>query len=80
MSEPSPAGSLLLPLGAALTLGLAPFQPMPHLVEKLLWLVQGQPFRPIDVFDLCMHGAPWVWLAVALARRLRAGSQPGSAS
>lgn len=80
MSASDRPGSLLLPLGAALTLGLAPFRPMPHVVEKLLWLVQGHPFRPVDVFDLLLHAAPWVWLAVALARRLRGSAQRGSAS
>ncbi|BAZ92665.1 hypothetical protein TspCOW1_24800 [Thiohalobacter sp. COW1] len=40
-----------------LTLGLAPFVPEPHLVEKLRMLFQGQLSRPIDIFDLVMHGA-----------------------
>jgi hypothetical protein len=69
---------LLWPLAAALTLGLAPIAPEPHLVEKLRWLATGHPFAPIDVFDVFMHGAPWVWLAVALVQVLRtpAGSAP----
>lgn len=58
----------------ALTLGLAPFQPEPHLVEKLRMLTQGTLRRPIDVFDLVMHGTPWVLLLVRLARQLRAAS------
>lgn len=40
----------------SLTLGLAPFQPMPHLFEKLSMLAAGNLNRPIDIFDLCMHG------------------------
>jgi hypothetical protein len=56
---------LLLPLAVSLTLGLAPFRPEPHVVEKLRWLVEGHPFRPVDGFDLFMHGAPWIWLIVA---------------
>lgn len=44
-------------LPAALLLGLAPFFPEPHLVEKLRWLATGHPFRPVDVFDLFLHGA-----------------------
>ena len=40
-----------------LTLGLAPFVPEPHLVEKLRMLFQGELSRPIDIFDLVMHGA-----------------------
>lgn len=64
--------SLTLPALASLTLGLAPFAPEPHLVEKLRWLATGHPFAPIDVFDVLMHGAPWVWLAWATVRALRA--------
>jgi hypothetical protein len=45
-------------LTAALLLGLAPFRPEPHLVEKLRMLIHGQLTRPLDVFDLCLHGAP----------------------
>ena len=41
----------------ALLLGLAPFFPEPHLVEKLRMLFQWELSRPIDIFDLLMHGA-----------------------
>jgi len=61
----------LLPLLLSLTLGLAPFFPKPHLVEKLQWLFAGHRFRPIDVFDLVLHASPWVWLVVALVRGKR---------
>lgn len=67
-------GNLLPPLVAALTLGLAPFVPQPHVIEKLRWLVTGHPLRPIDMFDLLLHGAPWLWLAGALVLRWRARS------
>ena len=40
-----------------LTLGLAPFQPLPHLVEKTMMLFDGELYRPIDVFDLLLHSA-----------------------
>ncbi|HHB92419.1 MAG TPA: RND transporter [Thioploca sp.] len=40
----------------SLTLGLAPFVPEPHLLEKLRMLFQGNLIRPIDIFDLIMHG------------------------
>jgi len=50
-----PDYSFLIP--AALLLGLAPFLPEPHLVEKVRWLFTGHPFRPIDIFDLFLHGA-----------------------
>ncbi len=52
---------------AALTLGLAPFVPEPHLWEKLKMLAAGELARPIDVFDLVLHGALWVLLAIKLA-------------
>ncbi|MCK6529736.1 RND transporter [Myxococcota bacterium] len=48
-----------IPLGplavGALLLGLAPFTPEPHLVEKARMLAQGTLRRPIDVFDLFFH-------------------------
>lgn len=57
---------LLSPLVASLTLGLAPFTPEPHLVGKLRWVAGGGVgMKPIDVFDLVLHGAPWLWLAAA---------------
>ena len=43
---------------AAILLGLAPFWPEPHLVEKLRMLVNGQLSRPLDIFDLLLHGTP----------------------
>lgn len=43
---------------AALLLGLAPFVPEPHLWEKLKMLAAGELARPIDIFDLLLHGAP----------------------
>ena len=43
---------------ACLTLGLAPFSP-PHIWEKLQMLTTGRLVRPIDWFDLVLHGAPW---------------------
>ena len=46
---------------ACLTLGLAPFAP-PHIWEKLQMLVKGQLVRPLDWFDLALHGTPWVLL------------------
>jgi len=47
------------------TLGLAPFWP-PHIVEKILMLVRGRLVRPIDWFDLLLHGTPWVLLVLKL--------------
>ena len=53
---------------AALTLGLAPFFPEPHIWEKLKMLAAGTLTRPIDIFDLALHAAPWILLIAKLAR------------
>ncbi len=47
---------------ACLTLGLAPFFPQPHIWEKLQMLSKGQLVKPLDWFDLVLHGTPWVLL------------------
>jgi hypothetical protein len=56
--------SLLIVL--CLTLGLAPFSPEPHLWEKLKMLALGELAQPIDVFDLLLHGTPWLLLMIKL--------------
>jgi hypothetical protein len=58
--------SLLLPV--ALLLALAPFAPEPHLWEKLKLLFAGALTRPIDIFDLVLHGGPLVLLVLKLIR------------
>lgn len=60
---------LSLLIVAALTLGLAPFAPEPHVWEKLKMLASGTLVRPIDIFDLLLHGTPWVLLVLKLARQ-----------
>lgn len=57
-----PSYSLLIPV--ALALGLAPFVPEPHLVEKTRMLLAGELSRPIDIFDLFFHSAPLALLLV----------------
>ena len=57
----------ILILGS-LTLGLAPFVPEPHLIEKIRMLLQGSLNRPIDIFDLFMHGALPVLLLLKIGR------------
>ena len=52
----------------ALTLGLAPFLPEPHLWEKLKLLAAGELLKPIDIFDLLLHGLPWLLLLVKVGR------------
>lgn len=48
----------------AVGMGLAPFYPMPHLLEKLLLLKNGQLTKPIDIFDLFFHLTPALVLLV----------------
>jgi hypothetical protein len=61
---------------AALTLGLAPFSPEPHLWEKLKMLADGTLVKPIDIFDLVLHATPWVALILKLLRMLTRRSSP----
>ena len=59
----------LAPLAlVAVVLGLAPFVPEPHLWEKLKMLAAGTLSRPIDIFDLLLHGAPLLLLIAKLVR------------
>ncbi len=53
---------------AALTLGLAPFFPEPHIWEKLKMLMSGTLTRPVDILDLLLHAAPWAVLIAKLIR------------
>jgi hypothetical protein len=65
----------LLPLVVgALLLGAAPFVPEPHLVEKLRMLMAGELVRPIDIFDLLLHGALPLVLLLKLGRMAAARS------
>ena len=52
------------------TLGLAPFTPEPHVWEKLKMLFAGELNQGIDIFDLLMHGLPWVILVAKLYRQM----------
>ena len=51
---------------------LAPFRPMPHVVEKLIMLKNGTLTRPLDIFDLLFHLAPTVVLVLKWVRGLQA--------
>ncbi|MCO8145346.1 RND transporter [Rhodovulum tesquicola] len=59
---------LWLALLLAVTVGLSPFLPEPHLWEKLRMLSAGELRRGIDIFDLALHGAPWLLLLAKLGR------------
>ena len=66
---------------AAAALGSAPVVPQPHLAEKIGMLLEGSLRRPIDIFDLFMHGifpVLLVWKLVRLARGKGGGSGTGT--
>jgi hypothetical protein len=50
---------------------LAPFKPMPHVVEKLIMLKNGVLTKPIDIFDLFYHLIPTILLAIKIVRDVR---------
>lgn len=52
----------------ALFMAVLPLHSTPHLVEKIGMLFQGVLTRPIDVFDLFMHGIPAVLLVIRVIR------------
>jgi hypothetical protein len=47
---------------------LAPFRPMPHVLEKLIMLKNGALNRPVDIFDLLYHLLPTILLALKIYR------------
>ena len=53
---------------AAIFMLLAPFRPMPHVVEKLIMLKDGALTKPIDIFDLFYHLIPSLLLVIKLLK------------
>lgn len=51
------------------TLGLAPFVPQPHLLEKLQMLSRGELKQIVDIFDLLFHASPFAILILKLFYR-----------
>lgn len=47
---------------------LAPFRPMPHVIEKLIMLKNGMLTKPIDIFDLVYHLLPTIILLLKVYR------------
>jgi hypothetical protein len=47
---------------------LAPFRPMPHVIEKLIMLKDGTLTKPIDIFDLFYHLVPTIILLLKVYR------------
>ncbi len=61
--------AVLIPLTVFML--LAPFKPLPHLLEKLIMLKGGTLSRPIDIFDLFYHLAPLMILIVKVRVKKR---------
>ena len=62
---------LFLVVAAALTLGLAPFVPEPHLLNKIRWVLGGaEGMLAMDYFDLVLHGFPFVYLLMIVIEKL----------
>ena len=55
-------------IAVAVLMLLAPFRPMPHVLEKLLMLKNGTLTRPIDIFDLFFHLIPTILLCLKIYR------------
>lgn len=51
---------------ASILLGLAPFVPEPHSIEKIRMLMAGELVKLIDVFDLVFHTFPFILIVVKL--------------
>ncbi len=46
----------------------APIKPMPHVMEKILMLMNGTLSRPMDIFDLFFHLFPLTLLILKLIK------------
>jgi hypothetical protein len=55
----------------AILMLLAPFRPMPHVVEKLIMLKSGNLTRPIDIFDLFYHLIPTILVILKMMRSFK---------
>lgn len=64
-----PEYKFLVPV--ALLLGLAPFYPQPHIVEKVGMLISGTLQKPLDIFDLLWHAWPFLLIAWRLVLDLK---------
>ncbi|AJE04806.1 hypothetical protein GPICK_04135 [Geobacter pickeringii] len=58
----------MLPL--SLALGVAPFFPEPHIVEKCRMLMAGTLRRPLDIFDLVLHASALSYFGYRAGREL----------
>ena len=55
----------------ALTLGLMPYTPEPHIWEKIKWIFAGaEGMQPLDWFDFLLHATPWILLIATIFRMI----------
>lgn len=72
MKKENKGQNILPALIFALTLGLAPFVPEPHILGKIRWVVGGaKGMQAMDYFDLLLHGTPWLYLFFTIIQRFR---------
>lgn len=55
----------------AVVMAAMPIVPQPHLWEKLVMLQQAELTKPLDIFDLIMHGLGLVLVVVKGIRIMR---------
>jgi len=55
-------------VGAAALIGLAPFVPEPHLLEKYKMFRAGTLRRPLDIVDVAWHLSPLALILIKLLR------------
>lgn len=59
----------------SITLGLAPYTPQPHIIEKLILLTNGELNSPVDIFDFLMHLSPFILLTLKVIFSLKQCAQ-----
>ena len=50
---------------------LAPFRPMPHVLEEFIMLKNGTLTKPIDIFDLFYHLLPTIVLLLVTTWKIK---------
>ena len=58
----------LILIGLAVLMAMLPFEPQPHLLEKLAMLSNGTLSKPMDIFDLFWHLLPTILLLIKFLR------------
>lgn len=60
--------SYLVLVAIAVLMAMLPFEPEPHLIEKLNMLRDGSLSKPLDIFDLFWHLLPTILLIIKFVR------------